>query len=393
MILIDALVLLLAAPLLLASGYLLLLTLLSGAPMRPARAQEKVRFLLLVPAHDEAAGIERTVRSLLALDWPAVLRRVLVIADNCADDTAKLARAAGAQIIERTDTSLRGKGYALQLAYDTAITEGWADAVVVIDADTDCDAGLLRAFAARIACGAQAMQAFYGVRNPRESWRTRLVTIALALFHRLRGRGRERLRVSSGLRGNGMCFTVETLRKVPHRAFSLVEDLEYGVALGHAGIRVWYADEAEVRADMVATEKAARSQRQRWEGGRMHFARAHGAALLCGAVRARSALLLDLAADVLTPPLAYLGLGAATLAGAAGLLWSLAGLAATTAMIASIPLAILFVYLARGVSLSGLGARGWIDLVAAPLYVLWKLTLLLRRAGPAGTWVRTERNR
>ncbi len=110
-----------------------------------------------------------------------------------------------------------------------------------------------------------------------------------------------------------MCFTLETLRRVPHNAFSLVEDLEYGVALGRAGIRVWYADEAEVRADMVASEKASRSQRQRWEGGRFQFAREHGAT--------------------------------------------------------------------------------WLDLAAAPGYVLWKLSLVLRRRAAPKAWVRTERDK
>ena len=389
---IDVLLLVLSAPLLVISAYLLLLTVLSGKPAVPARQEPQTRFLVIVPAHDEAAGIGRTVKSLFALDWPAELRRVLVVADNCADNTAAIARAAGAEVVERTDANLRGKGYALQLAYEIATRESWAHAVVVIDADTDTDPGLLRAFAARIRAGAQAVQAFYGVRNPRASWRTRLVTIALAIFHRLRGRGRERLGVSSGLRGNGMCFTLETLRVVPHNAFSLVEDLEYGVALGRAGIRVWYADEAEVRADMVATEQASRSQRQRWEGGRLHFARQNGAPLLLQALRERSPLLLDLAADVLTPPLGYFGLGAGVLALIAIVAWTWAGVANVVLLLACVPLAVLLVHLARGVSLSGLGARAWLDLAAAPVYVLWKISLLLRRrAGASGAWVRTKR--
>ncbi|TDU28697.1 cellulose synthase/poly-beta-1,6-N-acetylglucosamine synthase-like glycosyltransferase [Panacagrimonas perspica] len=390
--LIDALLLVVATPLLLIGAYLLLLTLLSGRPQPPPSADPRTRFLLVVPAHDEAGGIGRTVKSLLALEWPAEARRVHVIADNCSDDTAAIARAAGAEVTERSHASLRGKGYALQVAYDQAIAEGWCDAVVVVDADTDVDPGLLRAFAGRIQLGAQAVQAFYGVRNPRASWRTRLVTLALAIFHRLRGRGRERLRVSCGLRGNGMCFALDTLRRVPHNAFSRVEDLEYGVALGRAGIRVWYADEAEVRADMVASEKASRSQRQRWEGGRFEFARAQGGPLLRDAVRGRSALLLDLAADVLTPPLGYFGLGAILLALGAVLLWVLGVVMPVTALLSGLPLAVLVVHVARGVSLSGLGARGWLDLAAAPVYVLWKLSLVLRRRASSKAWVRTERD-
>lgn len=389
--LITLAVLLVSGPLLLWTGYLFLLTVLSAAPRRPAAGGDATRFLVVVPAHDEEGGIERTVRSLLALDWPVAQRRVCVVADNCRDATAARAAAAGAEVMVRVDADLRGKGYALQHAYDAALAERWADAVVVIDADTDVDTGLLRAFAIRLAAGACAVQAFYGVRNPGASWRTRLITLALALFHRLRGRGRERLQVSCGLRGNGMCFALDTLRQVPHQAFSLVEDLEYGVALGRAGIRVWYADEAAVRGDMVASGKASGSQRQRWEGGRAEYARRHGPALLREALRRRDRVLLDLAADVLTPPIGYVGLGAMLLALAALALAVLGMLSPLPLAVAVLPLLLLGLHLVRGVQLSGLGARGWLDLAAAPVYVFWKIGLLLSRRVNGGQWVRTQR--
>lgn len=379
-------------PLLLIAGYLLLLTVLSASSAPPAGDSPSLRFVIIVPAHDEAVGISRTVRSLLGLDWPHDRRRVLVVADNCSDDTADIARAAGAEVLERTNPGLRGKGYALQLAYDHVEREAWADAVVVVDADTDVDRGLLIGFAARIRHGAQAAQAFYGVRNSAASWRTRLVTIAFAIFHRLRGRGRERLQVSCGLRGNGMCFTMDALRRVPHKAFSRVEDLEYGVALGRAGIRVWYVDEVEVRADMVASEKSSRSQRQRWEGGRVQFAREQGVSLLWQGARERSLLLLDLAADVLTPPLGYFGLASVGLACLAGLLHALNQISPFTGLVACFPLVVLLVHVARGVSLSGMGARGWLYIAAAPFYVLWKLSLMLRRRVSPQEWVRTNRD-
>lgn len=381
----------LAAPVWIASAYLLMLTLLSGRLPVPQAAAPTLRFLVVVPAHDESAGIARTVTSLRALDWPASGLRVQVVADNCSDDTAAQARAAGAEVLERYDDTRRGKGYALKLAYDRALSEAWADAVVVVDADTDTDAGLLRAFASRLERGALAVQAHYCVRNPLVSWRTRLVTIALALFHRLRGRGRERLRLSCGLRGNGMCFSRQALHRVPHRAFSLVEDLEYGIALGQAGIRVWYADEVDVCADMVASAAAATTQRQRWEGGRMRLACDQGLRLLMRALRERSALLLDLALDLLVPPLGYLVLAALLLAATAGFGVQTGWFSPVVAWATLTPLAVLALHVGRGVSLSGLGPSGWLVLAAAPFYVAWKLSLVLRRASPG--WVRTARER
>jgi 1,2-diacylglycerol 3-beta-glucosyltransferase len=139
----------------------------------------------------------------------------------------------------------------------------------VVDADTLVSKDLLQSFAGALQHGAQAVQGNYGVSNPMASWRTRLIVLAMAMFHRLRSLGRERLAVSAGLRGNGVCFTTELVRKIPHQAFGLVENIEYGIALGRAGVRVVYADSAQVFGEMVADAAGSRSQRQRWEGGQM----------------------------------------------------------------------------------------------------------------------------
>ena len=391
MTLAAALLVLVSLPVWFVAAYLLLLTLLSGKPQVPRAVARNARFVVVVPAHDEAAGIARTVRSLLAIDWPAHARRVCVVADNCTDATADLARAAGAEVIERQDAERRGKGYALEFAFERLLAQGGFDAVVVVDADTAVSAQLLAAFAARMERGAQACQAFYGVLNPHAGWRTRLITIALAIFHRLRGRGREALGLSCGLRGNGMCFTADTLRRVPHRAFSIVEDLEYGLLLGRAGIRVQYVDEAYVLGEMVSSEKSARSQRQRWEGGRAQMVSRYGWPILREALDRRDRLLFDLALDVLIPPLGSVALAAVGLA-ILGAVFAAAGwIGPFVAIWALGPLAILLLHVARGVSLSGLGLSGWTTLVRAPFYLAWKLSLRLRRRPDGNQWVRTER--
>jgi cellulose synthase/poly-beta-1,6-N-acetylglucosamine synthase-like glycosyltransferase len=337
--------------------------------------------------------VAQTVRSLLALDYPRPLFRVVVVADNCSDATSAAARAAGAFVLERCDPDRRGKGYALRFAFDHLLHEGGVDALVVVDADSLVSANLLSAFAARLALGAHALQAHYAVRNAGESWRTRLLTLAFAAMHGVRSLARERLRLSCGLRGNGMAFSAELLRRVPHEAFSVVEDLEYGIALGRAGERVHYVAEAEVRGEMAAAERSSRSQRRRWERGRRAIARAQALPLLRRAVAERSPLLADLALDLLVPPLASL------------VTWSLAGLAgcAVAAALGAPPrlapwlfaagLAALFGHVLRAWALSGSGARGLADLALAPAYVGWKLLLKLGSSHePAGEWVRTRRS-
>jgi cellulose synthase/poly-beta-1,6-N-acetylglucosamine synthase-like glycosyltransferase len=396
----SALATLAAVPVLGASGYLFLLTVRSRRPDAPAYGAPRTRFEVIVPAHNEAAGIEETVKSALAVDYPRDLFEVVVVADNCTDDTAERARRAGARVLERKDATLRGKGYALAYAFEKSVAGGAADAVVVIDADTLVSPNLLRAFDDRLQRGARAVQADYAVRNPEAGWRTRLMAIAFGMFHVVRSAGRESLGVSCGLRGNGMCFATDLLREVPHEAFSIVEDLEYGIRLGERGYRVHYAGEAHVFGEMVASEKASRSQRERWEGGRLEMAMRHGLPLLRRAVRERSPLLGDLAADVLVPPLSTLAAATA------------AGLAASTALaiVTRRPNAamvmfgasglFLAAYVVRGWHVSGTGVRGLASLAYAPVYMAWKVTLPLRRArtkveGAGETkqdeWVRTTR--
>jgi 1,2-diacylglycerol 3-beta-glucosyltransferase len=381
-----------AIPVACASGYLFLLTISSKRKAPPTSGAPRTYFQVIVPAHDEAAGIARTVESLRAIDYPTDLFEIVVVADNCKDDTAARARAAGARVLERFDEKLRGKGYALARGFEASITEGKAGAVVVVDADTLVSSNLLRAFEARLRAGAKAVQADYAVSNPNEGWRTRLMAIAFGMFHIVRSSGRENLGMSCGLRGNGMCFARDLLEEVPHEAFSVVEDLEYGIRLGQHGHRVHYAAEAHVYGEMVSSEKSSRSQRARWEGGRLQMARLHAIPLLTRAFKERNLVLADLAIDVLVPPLSVLVV--TTVLGTA----ASAALAAFTLrpnlglVLFGMSNVSLVAYAARGWQVSGTGVRGLATLAYAPVYVAWKATLRLRRSKKGSEeWVRTTR--
>jgi cellulose synthase/poly-beta-1,6-N-acetylglucosamine synthase-like glycosyltransferase len=391
--LLDLALVVAAVPVAAAAAYLLFLALLSRRTPPPRLGAPRLRFDVVVPAHDEETGIAATVHSLRAVDYPPDLRRIVVVADNCRDATAARAREAGARVIERTDPDRRGKGYALALAFSWSLSDGFADAIAVVDADTVVTGNLLAAFAARLESGAVAVQARYGVRNAGASWRTRLLAIAFALFHDLRSIARERLRCSAGLRGNGMCFGVQLLRDVPHDAFSIVEDVEYGIRLGLAGHRVHFAAEAEVLGEMVPGADASRSQRRRWEGGRLRLARAHLPTLVRRGLSQRDRVLLDLAADLAVPPLAFLGASAVGgLALALVARWAAGGpMAAPWLWGAS--LVALCLYVARGWWLSSTGLAGLLSLARAPAYLAWKIGLALSRRDPAAReWVRTERS-
>jgi cellulose synthase/poly-beta-1,6-N-acetylglucosamine synthase-like glycosyltransferase len=319
------------------------------------------------------------------LDWPAELFRIVVIADNCTDRTSEEALRAGATVLARTDAENRGKGFALRFAFERLLEEGFADAFVVVDADSTASPNLLRAFQARIESGETCIQAEYGVRNPDASWRTRLMVIALALFHEVRSRAREKVGVSAGLRGNGMCFTAALLREIPHDAFSIVEDVEYGIRLGRAGRRVAYAHDALVLGEMVTSGAAATSQRRRWESGRFALARVHALPLLRDAFRTRNKMLFDLAMDLVVPPLSYLVVFAMF-----GMLSAIVIGSWWTAIPWLMALLLLGGYVLRGVSLAGPLTSGLRDLCWAPVYVVWKISLAMKRAR-SDEWVRTAR--
>lgn len=383
---------LVAAVVVLPAGlYLGLLGLMGRREPRAIYADPELRFILLVPAHDEQGSIAATVESLRAVDYPAELRHVVVVADNCQDRTAAVARAAGAVVLDRRDPERRGKGVALDWAFHRVLEASDADAVVVVDADTIVSRNLLTAFAARLHAGAHAVQAEYGVRNVEASWRTRLMTLALALFHRTRSSARSRLGLSVGLRGNGMCFSRELLEACPHEVNGLVEDLEYGIHLGLRGYRVAYAGEAYVLGEMVATGGPAVSQRRRWERGRALLARSMLTKLAGEAVRQRSAMLVDLAIDLAIPPLSTLVVGIVIGLGVdAALSWHLHAVTPGLVVWGISSVGVLG-YVARGVQHSGLGVvRAVTTLAWAPAFVLWKLVAV----GPARrprAWVRTQR--
>jgi cellulose synthase/poly-beta-1,6-N-acetylglucosamine synthase-like glycosyltransferase len=380
----------LAVPAAGSSLYLLLLTLLSAKPRVAEPSKRAMCFDVVIPAHNEEAGIARTVHSVRAVDWPADCYRVVVVADNCTDKTADAAGAAGAQVLVRHNAELRGKGYALAYAFEQSRARNWAQAVVIVDADSVVTPNLLEAIAARMERGEKAVQVHYGVSNIEASWRTRLMAIAMGAFHKVRSRGRERLGFSCGIRGNGWAVTHELLAQVPYTSFSVVEDLEYGIELGMRDVRVAYVDEASCDGEMVSGGRNAQSQRQRWEQGRMMILRERTLPLLKHALLARSRIALDLALDLLVLPLSYVVLSALALTGIGALLTLADARAATWFLLGLLCCGSVALYVLRGWQLSTTGLRGLLDLLRAPFFLIWKLWVVLR--GKRTTeWVRTRR--
>jgi hypothetical protein len=364
--------------------WLALLTLAGMLP--PPRGRQlpaRGRVAFVVPAHNEEARLARTLASLRQECLRDGDAEVVVVADNCTDNTAGLAPDHGARVLVRNDLSRRGKGYALDHAFGQLLREDFRY-FVVVDADSEVDAGFLAAMRRHFAAGADVVQGRYTVLNAGDSLRTRFMELALAAFNVLRPRGRTALGFSAGLLGNGFALRREVLEALPYAAGSIVEDLEYHLVLVFHGAAVTFADDARVRGEMPSAGPGVRQQRLRWEGGRLRMLLEHAPGLVGDVLRGRGRAAEPLL-DLLLPPLAY----HAALVGVLALLpfdWARAiGLAG---------LAVIALHVVAATIVCRLPPTRLLLLAAAPFYIAWKILLLpatLAAAARDHPWVRTAR--
>jgi cellulose synthase/poly-beta-1,6-N-acetylglucosamine synthase-like glycosyltransferase len=344
---------------------------------------------VLIPAHNEEAGIADTIRSIRSQTRDG--DRVLVVADNCSDGTAGRAREEGAEVLERRDLERRGKGFALSFGL-RHLRDAPPDLVVFVDADTRVEPGSLDALRRSAAAERRPQQAVYLLDPPAGASGTQFVSAFAFLTKNLvRPAGMARLGVPCHLVGTGMAIPWEMIDIERLATGNIVEDMQMGIDLAIAGTPPRFCVEAQVSGTFPLAAKAALVQRTRWEHGHLGTILSQCPRLAWQALRRGRPALLGMALDLAVPPLAFLCL-----------LWALVTAAAA------------FVALRWGLWLSVFVAGGsgallllavflaWLRhgrrhvpghvLVFAPFYILWKIPLyaafLFRRQKE---WVRTER--
>jgi cellulose synthase/poly-beta-1,6-N-acetylglucosamine synthase-like glycosyltransferase len=358
------------------------------------------RFLIVVPAHDEESVIATTVRSCLSVNYAPSKFSVLVIADNCTDHTASVAKEAAARVVERFDAQKRSKGYAIEFLIDRLKQSGELeslDALVIIDADTIVDPELLQSFAAGLENGADWIQAYYTVANPDESWRTRLLKYAFSMYNGVMLLGQQALGGSASFKGNGMCFSVRGLRRVPFTCYGLVEDMEYSWTLKIAGEKIAFQPDVSVYGTMLkAGGKAAVEQRRRWEFGRRGLRRKFVAPVLRSEKLGVCEKIVSIC-ELTIPSLAVLGVIGVVLA-TCNLAALYAGafrsspivdgflLASSLVMIVALGVYALSPFFAMRLPVGYLWA-----VLSSPLYLAWKLMVFSK--GAPKQWVRTAREK
>jgi len=369
----------------------LLLLLLAG--LRPPlgdsvrEGEDSLTIAVVVPAHDEAPHITKTLDSIAAVEYDPARFRAVVVADNCSDHTAAVARDAGVHVLERVDPDHRGKGYALAWAFERVLQDQAIDAVCVIDADCEVSPNLLAAIDRRLRAGAEAAQAAYIVSDPAASTGAALRWAGFALFNVLRPRGRDRLGLSSGLLGTGMAFSRGLLERSPWSAFSYAEDREQHMRWVRDGARVAFVADAEVRT-AAASDAGRAAQEARWESGRWSLATTLTVELLARGTAERDLVAVEAALEPALLPQSILAttnlaaVACAFVAGPRGLRRVACG-----ALIGQAS------YVVGGLIAVGAPAPVWCAMARVPAFVLRRLGVVSRVArgrGPA-QWQRTHR--
>jgi len=281
---------------------------------------------------------------------------------------------------------LRGKGAALRHGFAIAIAAG-ANAILVVDADTNVSANLIEATRLKLSEGAEATQSRYELKlapDQASSPMARLRALAFRGMNVLRAKGRAGLGFSTGIFGNGFALTSETLERVPFDADSIAEDVEYHTKLVSAGIPVFWIDNAFVKAQPPKSREALASQEARWEGGRVNVAKRSTRRLLAAILHGRWRAIETLA-DVWSLPLSR-GIIALALTMGLPVRW-LHEFAIACVLVT-------FLYVFEAAMLGSEPVGDLIALAGAPLYLLWKALitpLVLRQSRGRAEWARTKR--
>lgn len=389
----DFFIALIVAPPTLLTFFFVVEVLCGVRPLRRPRVADEPHpsVIMIVPAHDEEAILAERLTALK--EAAAGQARILVVADNCSDSTADIARHLGVDVIERVDSARRGKGFALDFA-KRALQRDPPDVVLIIDADCMTDRqSVARLAACCIASGNPCQATNLQIPSRSSSVAVKLSTFAFFIRNVIRQRALQRLAGRVHLLGTGMALPWKIFDGAELATGNIVEDLKLGQDLAEAGHPPIFIEDATIRSS-AETEANTLSQRRRWEGGFLRNALQSGPIIFARSVRKRDLRGLWAAVNVMIPPFAMLVLlDIAVLGLAAALTW-LAGAAwwpiwLLTTMLILAGMALGLAWRAGGRRFVSLG-----DLALAPLYLAWKIPVYLgfARHGAPENWKRTDRS-
>ncbi|MFT3987322.1 glycosyltransferase family 2 protein [Aestuariivirga sp.] len=352
----------------------------------PPPPDERFSYVLLVPAHNEVAGIADSVRAFVAQCGPR--GRVVVVADNCSDDTAELAAKAGATVVVRHDTNRRGKGYALAFGRASLAADP-PDVVVIADADCRFAPGALRALAWRSGHESRPIQIGNHLELPDHPDPKRCVAaFAWMVKTRLRPLGLASLGLPCQIMGTGFAVPWRAYAAVPLASGNIVEDVQLGLDLAAQGAFARFAPDLRITSPFPTTDRGFASQRQRWEEGALRTAFSSAPQALMRSFAGGDWCMAALAADLMVPPLMMLLLSMCAAMVLLALLGACSALLIVVIVFAGLFLVLLLAWAREGrdVLPPGMLARvpGVIVRKVLSYWTMWRS----RGAG----WVRTDRD-
>lgn len=246
---------------------------------KPDRAPRSLRFAVVVPARNEAAVVGHLVKSLMNQSYPRERFDVFVIPNGCADNTAAVALAAGARVIE-CNVETHSKGDVLRFAFSEIPKLGEYDAYCILDADNLAAPGFLRAANDSLNAGWEICQGYRDSKNPADSWIAGSTSVFFLFMNRFNNRSRVALGMSAALNGTGIILRASLVEKLGWNVKTLTEDLEYSAICALGGVKIGYAEDAVIYDEQPIGLKDSMVQRRRWFSGGMQCFRLLGRGLV-----------------------------------------------------------------------------------------------------------------
>lgn len=289
---------------LMLGGYYFVISLFSFIP-RKEEQPENLKYndyALIISAHNEEQVIENLVDSLKRLDYPKDKYEIFVIADNCTDKTADIARNAGATVYERTNDKERGKGYALEWMFAKVYEmERKFDSIVIFDADNIIHKDFLKEINIKNNMGYKVVQGYIDSKNPDDSWISYSYSIAFWSVNKLFQQSRYNLKLGCQLCGTGFSVEVDTLKEMGWQSTCLTEDMEFTMRLALHDIKVAWANDAIVYDEKPITMSQSWKQRVRWMQGHADVASRFFFKLIGKSIKERKIAPFDCAIYLLQP--------------------------------------------------------------------------------------------
>ncbi len=260
------------------------------------------RFALIVPAHNEEKVVGKIVTNLKSLQYPRELYDIFIVADNCADSTARVASELGATVLERFDNIKKGKGYSLEWMFEKLFQmETQYDAVCIFDADNLVSANFLLEMNKQLFMGHKVVQGYLDSKNPYDSWISANNSIAFWIGNRMFQLPRYYLGLSSVLGGTGMMIATDVLKQIGWGATCLTEDLEFTIKVALKGMKVYWDHEAIAYDEKPLTMQQSVQQRIRWMQGQADCIARFFWPLTVQAIKKKDMVAFDLSVYLIQP--------------------------------------------------------------------------------------------